>query len=42
VLYQLSYCGPVEKNRAGGASRTALLNRPVSTVLAISVRRPEA
>jgi hypothetical protein len=39
VLYQLSYCGPVEKDCASGASRTALLNRPIPTVLAISVPR---
>ena len=34
VLYQLSYCGPVEQRRTG-ANRTALLSMPVLPVLAI-------
>jgi hypothetical protein len=35
VLYQLSYCGPVERRAGGGASRTASLSMPVFPILAI-------
>ena len=39
VLYQLSYCGPADQRRAGGAFRTAPLSMPVFPLLAI---RPNA
>ena len=35
VLYQLSYCGPADQRRAGGAFRTAPLSMPVFPLLAI-------
>jgi hypothetical protein len=41
VLYQLSYCGPVEQAAPGGAARTALLSMPVCPRLAISAPRGE-